>query len=62
MKYSKLDNAKAHCNFQEIIIVMGDLNFRIGNERDGKTVGKSRLGTPNECREKWVQWCTVNTR
>ena len=34
MFYNNLDMAKAQCKSQEIIIVMGDLNAKVGSEGD----------------------------
>lgn len=44
-----LDNAKAQCKLQEIIIIMGDLNAKVGNDREEEIVGKFGLGARNEC-------------
>lgn len=38
--YCTLDNAKAQCKLQEITVVMGNLNAKVGNEWDGETVCK----------------------
>ena len=37
--YEQLDQALEQCKLQEIIIVMGDLNAKVGNERVGLIVG-----------------------
>ncbi|MGX9987587.1 reverse transcriptase domain-containing protein [Soonwooa purpurea] len=58
--YTTLDNARAQLKSQEIIIVMGDLNAKVGSDTAGETTGKYGLGTRNERGEKWVQWCTAN--
>lgn len=39
---------------------MGDLNVKGSNKKDGEIVGKFKLGTCKELREKWFQWCMVN--
>lgn len=33
--YSMLDSAKALCKSQEVIIIMGDVNAKVGRERAG---------------------------
>ena len=44
MFYDNLDMAKAQCKSQEIIIVMGDLNAKVGSEGGSDMVGKHGLG------------------
>ena len=46
--YDMLENAKSFCKFQEIIIVMGDLNAKVGREQHSNIVGKHGLGLQNE--------------
>lgn len=58
--YNTLDNAKLQCKSQEINIVMGDLNAKVGEEQDSDVAGKHGLGTRSERGERWVQWCTAN--
>lgn len=58
--YNTLDNAKLQCKSQEINIVMGDLNAKVGEEQDSDVTGKHGLGTRNERGERWDQWCTAN--
>ncbi|MCH9665805.1 MAG: hypothetical protein K0U41_08180 [Gammaproteobacteria bacterium] len=60
--YDTLDMAKAQCKSQEITIVMGDLNAKVGKEQKCEIVGKHGLGSRNERGEKWVQWCTANNQ
>ena len=42
--YQKLDKARAQAKSHEINLVMGDLNARIGQGRDGSLVGSFGLG------------------
>ena len=44
MFYDNLDMAKALCKSQELIIVMGDLNAKVGSEGGNDMVGKHSLG------------------
>ncbi|XP_047499519.1 craniofacial development protein 2-like [Penaeus chinensis] len=50
--YDQLDEAITQCKSQDITIVMGDFNVKIGQNEDGKTVGKFGLGQRNEKGEK----------
>jgi len=36
--YEQLETVKAQCKSQNIIVVMGDFNAVVGNERTGNTV------------------------
>ena len=70
--YEQLDLARKQCKSQDIIVIMGDLNAKIGKgEIDhivGKhghvfhIVGKHGLGNRNERGEKWIEWCTANSQ
>ena len=48
MFYDDLDMAKAQCNSQEIIILMGDLNAKVDSGGGSDMVGKHGLGMQNE--------------
>eukprot|EP00795_Rhopilema_esculentum_P015844 gene15844-7171_t len=54
------EKTKAQCKSDEINIVMGDLNAKIGSGKDGKTVGQYGIGARNEHGDRWVQWCEMN--
>ena len=43
MFYDNLDMAKGQCKSQEIIIVMGDLNAKVGSEGGSNMVRKHRM-------------------
>ncbi|XP_065066164.1 craniofacial development protein 2-like [Rhopilema esculentum] len=58
--YNKLEEAKSHCKSQEIVVIMGDLNAKVGQEADGEVIGKHGLGIQNERGERWAQWCKTN--
>ncbi|XP_062914140.1 craniofacial development protein 2-like [Mobula hypostoma] len=58
----ELEQAKNGCKSQDIVIVMGDLNAKVGQCADGNTTGKFGLGERNERGEKWVEWCKMNNQ
>ena len=58
--YDQLDRAIKQCRSQDIRIVIGDLNAKVGGERDGRAVGLFGLGQRNERGSRLVEWCTAN--
>ena len=50
------------CGSQEIVVVMGDLNAKIGTEQDSQkvVVGQHGFGERNERGDVWVDWCTTH--
>ena len=58
--YEKMEEAKSQCKSNEITIIMGDINAKVGKGSDGKTVGPFGLGERNERGDRWVQWCHAN--
>ena len=58
--YSDLDTAKNLCKSQEVNFVMGDLNAKVGKERNGDTVGPHGLGEKNQRGQQWIEWCENN--
>ena len=58
--YGKLEETRRKCKTNEILVVMGDLNAKVGKIRDGNTVGPFGLGVRNECGDLWVDWCRNN--
>jgi len=55
--YDSLNEVYSCCKSQEITIVMGDFNAKVGSERDGKVVGSFGLGERNDRGDKLVDWC-----
>ena len=55
--YDELNSAIKKCKGNEVKIVMGDFNAKVGNEADGKIVGKVGLGFRNGRGDILVEWC-----
>jgi hypothetical protein len=58
--YVDLNSAIKACKSQEIKIVMGDLNAKVGKGASGYAVGPNGLGERNERGDRWVEWCEEN--
>ncbi len=60
--YSDLNCAYRQAGTQNMIVVMGDLNAKVGNEQDPlkEVVGPHGLGERNERGDLWVEWCSAN--
>ena len=54
--YNDLDDAYKQCGSQELVVVMGDLNAKVGTEQDPQKV----VGERNERVDLWVDWCTAH--
>ncbi|GFN75667.1 craniofacial development protein 2-like protein [Plakobranchus ocellatus] len=57
--YEEIEKAKGYLKSQDIIIVMGDFNAKVGDERI-KVVGPSGIGTVNERGSRLIEWCQIN--
>ena len=55
--YEMVEQAMRQCKPHEIILIMGDLNAKIGEGREGEVVGPFGLGVRNEKGERLVEWC-----
>ncbi len=60
--YSDLDVAHKACGSQDMVIVMGDMNAKVGQEQDPmkEIVGRYGLGQRNDRGDLWVDWCTTH--
>ena len=58
--YDELNQAKAHCKSQDVIIVMGDFNSKVGSTRHEDIVGPCGLGTRNDRGVKLIEWAAMN--
>jgi len=60
--YGQLDQAKKQCKSQDILIVMGDFNAKVGKGGYEDIVGSYGLGERNERGDKLIEWCTENSQ
>ena len=58
--YEQLDEAIKQCRSQDIRIIMGDFNAKVGGERDSRAAVPFGLGQRNERGSRLVEWCTAN--
>ncbi|XP_012938670.1 craniofacial development protein 2 [Aplysia californica] len=58
--YDEINQAKTHCKSQDIVIVMGDFNAKVGAIRHEDIVGPYGLGNRNERGEKLLKWAILN--
>ena len=62
--YEILEKTKEQCKSQEVKMVVGDLNAKVGNDQDDaqRMVGKHSLGVRNDRGDRWVQWCAADSQ
>ena len=58
--YEEIERAKSHLKSQDIKIIMGDFNAKVGDERVEDVVGPCGLGTLNERGSRLIDWCEMN--
>src|SRR5215469_4252685 len=58
--YREVQSAKDQCKQHEMIVVMGDLNAKVGNEHFDEVVGPCGLVERNDRGERWIEWCMEN--
>ena len=58
--YEDLDKAKRYLKSQDIKVIMGDFNAKVGDERVEDIVGPWGLGKLNERGNKLIEWCQMN--
>src|SRR5215469_10999577 len=58
--YREVQSAKDQCKQHEMIIVIGDLNPKVGNESFYEVVGSWGLGDRKDRGERWIEWCMEN--
>ena len=60
--YNDLDDAYKQCGSQKMVVVMGDLNVKVGTEQEPQKVVVGQHGERNERGDLWVDWCTTQER
>ena len=60
--HNMLEMAKEHCKSQEVVIIMGDLNAKVGEGKHSDVIGMHGLGEWNERGQKWIDWCAANNQ
>ena len=55
--YDDLEEVYKQCRSDEVNIVMGDFNAKVGCKSNGKTVGPFGLRDKNERGERLIHWC-----
>ena len=58
--YEDLDKAMKYLKSQDVKIVMGDFNAKVGSARKEDIVGPWGLGDRNERGERLIDWCRLN--
>ena len=48
---------RRQCKAEKVSIEMEDLNAKVGKGRSRTVVGDVDLGSKNERRDNWVEWC-----
>ena len=54
--YNNLEKAKQQCKSQDVLIIQGDFNAKVGEERFENTVGPHGLGITNDRGERLREW------
>ena len=60
--YNMLEMAKEHCKLQEVVIIIGDLNAKVGEGKHNAVVGVHGLGERNERGQKLIDWWAANNQ
>ena len=58
--YEKIRTTIKQVKSDDVIIVMGDMNAKVGNEQHSNIVGKFGLGSKNETGMRLIQFCEEN--
>ena len=60
--YNQLQDTISDCKRNDVIVVMGDLNAKVGNNNTnrGKVMRKFRIGIMNDSEERLCDFCSAN--
>uniref|UniRef100_A0A8C9VZX0 Endonuclease/exonuclease/phosphatase domain-containing protein n=1 Tax=Scleropages formosus TaxID=113540 RepID=A0A8C9VZX0_SCLFO len=58
--YDQLQNEIEQTSKEDLLIIMGDLNAKVGKGNEGSVFGKYGLGERNEAGNRFVEFCTAN--
>ncbi|GFN82662.1 craniofacial development protein 2-like protein [Plakobranchus ocellatus] len=58
--YGNIEKAKGYLKSQDITIIMGDFNAKVGDKSVNDVVGPSGIRTVYERGLRLVQWCQIN--
>ncbi|GFO10184.1 craniofacial development protein 2 [Plakobranchus ocellatus] len=57
--YEEIEKAKGYLKSQDIVIIMGDFNAKVGDERVKDVVRPSGIKTVNERESRLIEWCQI---
>ena len=52
--------AKRYMNSQDIVLIIGDFNAKVGDEKVDDIVGQCGMGKLNDRGNKLIEWCQTN--
>lgn len=58
--YEEISQVLKQVKSTDVLIVMGDLNAKVGSDKNNKIVGQYGLGRKNERGDRLIQFCTEN--
>ncbi|GFO42887.1 craniofacial development protein 2-like protein [Plakobranchus ocellatus] len=58
--YKEIEKAKIYLKSQDIVIIMGNFNAKVGDERVEDVIGPSNIGAENERGSRLIERCQIN--
>ncbi|GFO06580.1 craniofacial development protein 2-like [Plakobranchus ocellatus] len=58
--YEEIEKPKGYLKSQDVLIIMGDFNAKVGHERVEDVVGPIGIETVNERGTRLIEWCLIN--
>ena len=52
-----VEHAKGHCTTHGVRVIMGDMNAKVGGERQSSVLGPFVLGERKNRGVQWIDWC-----